>query len=187
MSLATFNAIRALLNSSKIQPVNQAVLRIEEKSKSASMKLIDIDGVGANAFSIKYDECGFPGQNLFAPHPELHRGCDSVAFCELEGQPYILCFELKSSEPTRHDVAQQFRSAQCFLEYLETLLKTYHSVDSISQWQRRYYVFHNQAATPLSKRTSHDSYDNTTPEKALFIAANTGAKTYLRYLLGKPL
>lgn len=187
MPAATLNAIQALLNSNKIQTVNQAVLRIEERNKSATMKLIEIEGVGATAFSIKYDECGFPGQNLFAPHPELHRGCDSVTFCELEGQPYILCFELKSSEPSRHDVAQQFRSAQCFLEYLETLLKTYHNVDSISNWPRRYYVFHNQDATPLSKRPSRDGYDNATPEQALFIAANTGAKTYLRRLLGKPL
>lgn len=185
MAADTFKAIQALLNPKKIQTVTQAVLKVEEKNKAAAMRLIEVVGVGATAFSVKYDECGFPGQTLFAPHEELHRGCDSIAFCELEGKPYILCFELKSSEPTRHEVAQQFRSASVFLEYLEILLKTYCDSDSIATWPRHYFVFHNQPATPLSKPTSRDGRDNITPEQALFMAANTGAKIYLRQLLGK--
>lgn len=187
MSALTLSTIRTLLNSSKIQSVTHSILKIEEKNKQASMKLVEIVGVGSNCFSVKYEECAFPGQVLFAPHPELHRGCDSIAFCELDGQPYILCCELKSSEPSRHEVTPQFRGANCFLEYLETVLKTYSKGESISAWPRRYFVFHNQTATPLSKRTSRDQFENTTPEQALFIPANTGAKTYLRQLLGKPL
>lgn len=187
MAADTFKAIQALLNPRKIQTVTQAVLKVEEKNKSATMRLIEVAGVGASAFSVKYDECGFPGQTLFAPHAEMHRGCDSIAFCELEGKPYILCFELKSSEPTRHEVAKQFRSASVFLEYLDTLLKTYCKSASIESWPRYYFVFHNQAATPLGKRTSRDDSDNITPGQARFIAKTTGAKIYLRELLGKPL
>lgn len=183
----TFNAIKSILNQEKIHDCIQAMLTIEEISRQATMRKVHIASVGANSFSIKYDKCGFPGQSLFALHDSMHRACDAIAFCEVEAKPYILCFELKSSEPTRHDVTQQFRNAHCFLDYLDTLIKNYCNCDPITQWERRYFVFHNQAATPMTKRTTTDSYDNTSPEKAMFIATHTGATTYVRKLLGKPL
>jgi hypothetical protein len=183
----TFAAIKSLLRSDRVEPCTSATLRIEEKHKSAKMKLAMIASVGASAFSIKYDLCAFPGQTLFAIHPSIHRACDAIAFCEVEGTPFILCFELKSSEPTRHEVTEQFRSAHCFLEYLDVLLKNYCPGKSIEGWERRYFVLHNQGATPLAKRTSKDDPDNTLPEKALFISTHTGSTTYLRKLLGKPI
>lgn len=184
---ATFKAIANLLNPARLEYCNNATLRIEEKGRQATMRLVDIVSVGAGAFSIKYDECGFPGQVVFAPHLYLHRGCDSVAFCEVEGKPYILCIELKSSEPTRHEVTQQFSSAHCFLDYLNTLLQTYCAGLNIKDWERRYFVFHNQPPTPLAKRTSRPEYDNSDPSKAMFIATHSGCKPYLRQLLGIPL
>ena len=39
------------------------------------------------------------------------------------GEPFILCIELKSSEPNRSDIAQQFRSAHCLLDFLDSLLR----------------------------------------------------------------
>lgn len=182
----TFAAIRSLFKPDRVESCTNATLHIEEKQKSAKMKLAKIASVGASAFSIKYDLCAFPGQTLFAKHPSIHRACDAIAFCEVEGTPFILCFELKSSEPTRHEVTEQFRNAHCFLEYLDVLLENYCQGKSIKSWERRYFVFHDQGAMPLAKRTSKDDPDNTLPEKALFISTHTGATTYLRKLLGKP-
>ena len=39
----------------------------------------------------------------------------------------------------------------------------------------------------LAKRTSREVHNNTSPEAALFIPTHTGAKNYVRQLLGKPL
>ena len=183
----TFNAIKALIQSGKIKACENATLTVEESHRQATLKAIHIVSVGASAFSIKLDECGFPGQTVFNPHPTLHRACDALAFCEVDGEPYIICCELKSSEPTRHDVAEQFRSAHCFIAYLDILLAEYCRCPPIGAWPRRYFVFHSGQATPLYKRTSNDSFNNTTPETALFIPVNTGHKTYVRQLLGKPL
>jgi len=94
--------------------------------------------------------------------------------------------ELKSSEPTRHDVAEQFRNAHCFLDYLNALLENYCAGASIRQWPRRYFVFHNQGAIPLTKRPSRDVVGNTSPESALFVPVHTGKSIYLRQLLNKP-
>ena len=182
----TLEAIKSLVNSHKLHLCTGGTLRIKELDKKATLRLVHVDSVGISAFSIQYDECKFPGETLFAPHPSLHRACDAIAFCEVGGEPFIMCFELKSSEPSRHEVAEQFRSAHCFLDYLGTLLENYCSCDPIRDWPRRYFVFHNQHATPLAKRTSRDEYDNTSPDRPLFIPIQTGGRQYMRQLLGKP-
>jgi hypothetical protein len=184
---STFEAIRALLSSSRIQSCNDSTLTIRESDAVATLKRVDIVSVGSQAFWLEYDKCKFPGQAVFAAHPSVHRACDSIAFCEVDNEPFILCCELKSSEPSRHEVVEQFRSAHCFLTYLDALLQHYCEGQSIADWQRRYFVFHNQGATPVSKRPSMDERANTTPETALFIPTQTGAKQYVRQLLGKPL
>jgi len=183
----TFDAIKNLIQEGKVTACADSTLTIEERGKQATLKKIEVVSVGASAFSIKMDECGFPGQAVFSPHPSLHRACDALAFCEVDGSPYIICCELKSSEPTRHDVAEQFRSAHCFLAYLDILLTHYFNCQSIADWPRRYYVFHTGQATPLSQRPSKEELNNTTPETALFIPVNNGHKAYVRKLLGKPL
>ena len=58
----TFQAIKNFLQPGKIEVCENSKLRIEEKAKQASLRLVNVASVGGNAFSIKYDECGFPGQ-----------------------------------------------------------------------------------------------------------------------------
>lgn len=183
----TFKAIKSLIQSGKVTLPNNATISIQEKGKQATLKSVHIVSVGASAFSIKLDECGFPGHAVFNIHPSLHRACDAIAFCEVDGSPYILCCELKSSEPSRSEVAEQFRSAHCFLAYLDVLLGQYFKCELTKTWPRRYFVFHSGQAIPLSKRPSFDSHDNTTPETARFLAVNNGHTAYVRQLLGRPL
>lgn len=185
----TFNEIKKLLKADKQVACNQATLSILELDKKASLKKIDLNSVGANAFLIKYDEGGFPEQTLFAPHPSLHRACDAIVFCEVDGKPYILCIELKSSEPKNNEVAEQFRNAHCFLDYLDAVLDSYCHCDPIKNWPRRYFVFHNQKNTPMRKTAlgAHASAaDNLTPDTATFIPVYSGQSFYLRQLLGAP-
>lgn len=182
----TFDAIKSLIQGGKITLCSEATISIEEKGRQATLKSVHIISVGASAFSIKLDECGFPGNAVFNPHPSLHRACDAVAFCEVDGKPYVLCCELKSSEPTRSEVAEQFRSAHCFLAYLDVLLGQYFKCELTEAWPRYYFVFHGGQATPIDKRPSIDTHENTSPEKALFIPVSNGHKSYVRKLLGKP-
>lgn len=187
---ATFEAIRALLNPEKVQACSGGLLSIEEKDRGASLRAVHIADVGQIAFALKYDQCGFPGQTTFTSPlgKSLHRACDSIAFCEVDNEPYVLCCELKSSEPSRHEVSEQFRNAQCFLIYLDTLLKQYCNGLSIADWKHRYFVFHNQTATPLTQSPSRADFNsNTSPERARFIPVQNSQRQYSRQLLGKPL
>ncbi len=181
----TFDAIKSLLHSHKIQHCHDSKLHIREKDKKATLRSVSLDSVGASAFYIQYDECKFPGETLFAPHDSLHRACDAIAFCEVDSRPYIMCIELKSSEPERHEVAQQFRGAHCFLDYLDALLNNYCKGETIKDWECRYFVFHS-GKTPMAKRRSVEEFDNTSPDSVLFMPTENGDKHYLRRLLGKP-
>lgn len=175
-----------ILNPSKCVQGANSTLTIAEKHKQASLKSINIVSVGQNSLALKLDECGFPGDNVFIVQHPMHRACDAVAFCIVNDEPYVLCCELKSSEPTRHEATEQFRSAHCFLNYLDSLLKTYHS-QSIEGWPRRYFVFHDAAKSPLSKTPLIEKPKNDVPERAQMWPVQNGEKIYLRKLLGKPL
>lgn len=181
----TLEAIKSLFHTHKIQPCVGGSLNFKEADKRATLRLVKLDAVGPSAFAIQYDNCKFPGEELFAPVHALHRACDAVAFCVVDGKPFIMCIELKSSERERKEVAEQFRNAHCFLDYLGSLLEHYCKSDPIRDWPRRYFVFHNQVATPLAKRASREEYDNDTPERALFIPVQSGKQIYIRQILGK--
>ncbi|TXI37867.1 MAG: hypothetical protein E6Q59_07260 [Nitrosomonas sp.] len=175
-----------ILNPSKCVQGEDSTLTIVESHRQASLKSINIVSVGQNAFALKLDACGFPGDKVFnVPHP-MHRACDVVAFCVVGDEPYILCCELKSSEPTHHEATEQFQSAHCFLNYLDSLLMTYHG-QTIAHWPRRYFVFHGAAKNPLNKAPLIETPKNDTPERAQILPVQNGEKIYLRKLLGKPL
>ncbi|MDP1558254.1 MAG: hypothetical protein Q8K59_07740 [Nitrosomonas sp.] len=175
-----------ILNPEKYVQGTNSVLTVVEQHRQASLKSINIVSVGQNALALKLDECGFPGNNVFVVQHKMHRACDAVAFCTVGDESYILCCELKSSEPSRHEVTEQFQSAQCFLSYLDSLLATYHNL-TIAHWPRRYFVFHDAAKNPLSKAPLVDTTKNDIPERAQILPVQNGARIYLRKLLGKPL
>jgi hypothetical protein len=187
---ATLEAIRALLNPKRVAACNDSTLTIKESDKGAALRRVDIVSVGASAFSLEYDKCQFPGVLVFGAHPSLHRACDAIAFCEVDNEPYIFCCELKSTEPKLEEVAEQLRNAECFLTYLDALLQRYpdkyQKTHTITNWPRRYFVFHNQGYAPVPKRSSRDLPDNDAPHKAMFIPYD-GTSIKARKLLGKPL
>jgi len=175
-----------ILNPDKCAQSTNSTLTIAERDKQASLKSINIVSVGQNALALKFDECGFPSNKVFISSHPMHRACDAVAFCVVGDEPYVLCCELKSSKPTRHEAIEQFRSAHCFLDYLDSLLKMYYG-QTIADWPRRYFVFHDAAKNPLSKAPLIETPKNDIPERAQILPVQNGAKIYLRKLLGKPL
>jgi hypothetical protein len=185
----TLKTIQSLLQIDKYQVVNNDSLEIKEEGKQASLRKVQLIGVGQSAFAIQYDKCGFPGNALFAPHATLHRACDAIVFCEIEETPYILCCELKSTEPISEDTAVQFHNARCFLDYLDSILKQYYDGNTIDNWSRRYFVFHDKEKTKLRKENilNRDRHNNTCPERALFVPTHDNNKNIVRQLLGKPL
>ncbi len=182
---AVLSKLQEIINTEKCIAVDGGVIAIIEPGKQASLKQVNIVSIGKNALAIKLDECGFPGQKLFSAQHPMHRACDAVLFCMVDGNPFILCFELKSSEPSRSEICSQFQSAHCLLDFLNSILNTYHGMD-IRDWPRRYFLFHDQGKNRREKPPLHEHKENDMPDKALFLPVDNNEKIYLRKLLGKP-
>jgi hypothetical protein len=183
---AVFGKLQQLFNPEKTIVSQDATITVTETGKQASLKSLNIVSVGQDAFALKLDECGFPGQKMFIAQHEMHRACDAVLFCMVAGAPFILCIELKSSAPTRHEVVSQFQSAHCLLDFINSLLGNYHGCD-ISNWPRRYFLFHDQGRTRSAiKQPMRVSMENNTPETALFWPVKNNESLFLRKLVGKP-
>jgi hypothetical protein len=183
---STLQKLQEILNSVKYTTVKEGRISIYEKGKQASLKCIHIDSLGANALALKLDECQFPGEHLFIPNHGIRKACDAVIFCIIDDKPFILCIELKSSEPHRNDITAQFQSAHCLLDFLNSVLITYHQTN-IEKWDRRYFLFHGQGKTPLAKErlVEKEHNGNNMPETALYWPMENEQKIYARKLLGK--
>jgi len=187
MPNSVLTTLAATLNPAKCISVVGGALPIAETGKQATLKSVNLVSVGSNAIGIKFDLCGFPGEKVFLAGYEMHRACDAIIFCQLDHEGFVLCCELKSSEPSYHAAASQFSSAHCFTDYIDSILKQYHNL-SIHNWKRRYFLFHNAGKTPLTIPPLVDHAPvNDQPEKALFVPVHNGQSIYLRKLLGKPL
>lgn len=176
--------ILGILKQEKCILVSDSSITIVETGREATLKKVQIVSVGQDAFAVRFDQCGFPGQKIFVDQHDMHSACDSIIFCVLDNEPFILCCELKSSEPNKSDVIKQFKSAQCFLDYLDSLLRTYHN-SSIKDWGRRYFLFYDRKSMPLRKSVLVEQRICDSPEKADFLPVENCEKIYIRKLLNK--
>lgn len=71
---------------------------------------------------------------------KINKGCDGIIFIEIEQKGYIFFCELKSLHPKMKDVKEQFESATCFVDYLESLLKTFEGTD-LREFEKKYILF----------------------------------------------
>lgn len=186
MPAAVLPILGITLNPDKCIHPNDSAITLNESHRQATLKSLRLVGTGHQALAVKFDLCGFPGEKVFAIGQPMHRACDAIVFCQFDGEGYILCCELKSSEPTRHDAEAQLNSAHCFTDYIDSILRRYHAL-SVQDWKRRYFLFHDAGKMPLSKSSlKGDAPINDRPDRALLMPVQNGQSLYLRKLLGRP-
>lgn len=181
------NTLGGLFDPSRLHTVEGGRVIVEEHGKQASLKKIQIAGVGAQAVALCFDKAGH--HTPFANGQSCRRACDAILFCALENEGFILCFDLKSGTPSQGDFAQ-LQSAHCFVDYILSILWHFHKVDC-RKWQRRYFVFHDAGAGSMAKepdrpRQHYDHPDHPWRSPRIYPIQNNGS-VYLRKLLGCPL
>jgi hypothetical protein len=95
---------------------------LEETERNAKLKEVYINHMPKNTIVIKLD--GSPGfDTLFTSdtYPVLQR-CDYIILTEYDTQNYMIYIELKSDKPRYKKIIDQFKSATCFLDYLQSLV-----------------------------------------------------------------
>ncbi len=109
---------------------------LSELNKDSGIKQVKFRDA-SQAFGIKFDKAAFPGK-VFKDNLPV---CDAILFSKAASNAFILCCELKSSDQNAK-AAQQLLAADCFLDYLKSLLlkNPKYGLD-ISEWSRRYFMF----------------------------------------------
>ena len=176
-------SLSQLFDPAKLHQQNNGSVVVIEKDKLATLKKLQIDGVGANAIALCFDKAGH--SNPFKAGHGVRRACDAILFCALKDEGYILCFDLKSGSPSRDDAAQ-LKSAQCFVDYTLSILHEFHKVDC-SKWKRRFFIFHDAKKCSVRKVSSKHHGANDKPDIPWIYPVMTGDKIYLRKLLNLPL
>ena len=87
----------------------------------------------------------------------LDKGNDAIIFTTLKGKYYIFICELKDGAK---GYISQFKSSSCFVDYLRSILKQYHDIDT-KNIIYKYIVFSKQAPTT---RTTNGKFSATTQE-----------------------
>lgn len=175
--------IGQLFDPKRLHPINGGSVTVKESGKQATLKELKIVGVGANAVALCFDKAGHG--TPFADGQKVRRACDAILFCRFGDEGYILCFELKSGEPSPEEYAVQLLSGQCFVDYVVSIIKHFHNFDC-TKWHRRFFVFHDKKNS-ISKDTGKPRYSNQSPLSPRIYSVNNGEKIYLRKLLGQAL
>lgn len=97
-------ALSRLFEPQRLHEVNGGCAMITEDARQATLRRLDIVGVGADAVALRFDKAGHA--TPFTSDKPIRRACDAILFCRFRDQGYILCFDLKSSEPSRDDYVQ---------------------------------------------------------------------------------
>jgi hypothetical protein len=182
--LAVFDEIKKIVRSTKFNCPTDNCIQLEEQSVQATLRKLLIKGVGDSAFALKYDESGFPSKGFFVDsHATLHKGCDAIVFCELDGKPYILFCELKSSEPNDGKVKHQLLAANCFIECLSVILVEHCKKPAFSDWGKRFIVFRGRNSLEKTPTRTHVTTKGLTHQEPRFISVSNEQKLDLADLL----
>ena len=134
-----------------------------EEEKQATLKRLQIDGVGADAVALWFDQAGHP--TPFANGQGVRKACDAILFRRFGDEGYILCVELKSGEPPPEKYAEQLLSAQCFVDYVVSIVKHFYGIEGCAQWQRRFFVFHDASKASIRKEPGKPRFNNDRPDQ----------------------
>ncbi len=123
---------------------------LEENKPDAKLKKLEINHLPEHFFGFKLD---FYEPNrisaYFAPIENINQGCDGILFVEFEEKRYIIFCELKSSDQGKKDYFPQFQNTNCFVDFLEILLKEYQNLD-FQAFERKFILFYRDKSIETS-------------------------------------
>ncbi|MBC2592837.1 hypothetical protein H5P28_01055 [Ruficoccus amylovorans] len=140
---------------------NTTYLTVKELDKNATLKRINIHGVSDSSLIFRFD-CAkqlIPCLN----GGDHQKNCDAVIATVYKGRNILLFVELKSSTQKNGHIKKQFKSTDCFINYISEILDTFFSC-SIKGWERHYVAICGQkGAQKLPTRYKRQQSSPTNP------------------------
>jgi len=148
-------------------------VHLKERDTSAKLVKIDLLDVPKGSMVVNLDESKSPAKSLFKKSCGQRRCCDYVIVTKKEGRKILLFIEMKSAKQVDvRDVKQQFRGAECIIDYCDATLKRFHANESLSaQVEKRFVVFYRPNLAKRGTRPIPIPIEargkNTTPDNML--------------------
>lgn len=140
---------------------NKNCFSIKESGLDAKCKHVNLVGFESinTTFAFELDSKNIKcGQNTkISPYFEdkkgLDKGNDGIIFTTINNKKYVFVCELKDN--AKGHIAQ-FRSTSCFIDYLKSILKRFHNIDT-NDLSFKYIVFSKHGTTTKNTNGSYIS------------------------------
>ena len=156
--------IHALIETTRVEHGRHFV-RLKETGADARLRQVDIFDLPEDSILIKLDAVEQP-KSLFQGKKGERKRCDYVLFTQLNAQPLLIFFELKSRAMEKKEIAAQFKGACCLVEYCDAALNHFHGQSGLlRQCEKRFVVFYKpsiakQRTRPTLPRAKANSPDS---------------------------
>ncbi|MCF7810425.1 hypothetical protein K9N50_05510 [bacterium] len=138
MDLSNYQAV---INHKYLKQYPERKVRIKETDRSAQLKIVEITGFQSETNVVfSFDEKP-PLSDYISCDGGYRKRCDAVIITNYNDANYLLFIELKSKSIKRLDIENKFKSSECFINYIDSILKCFHSDNLLDSCQKRFIVF----------------------------------------------
>ena len=127
---------------------------LEEKDKKSKLKRINVVDVSSDAVLINLDLYKQPS-TLFKGEKGECRRCDYVLVTKFKTKSIILFIEIKSLKLSDDDVIEQFKGAECVMDYCSSTIYRFHDKRGFPDKFNKCYVCFYVAITDAYKLCSN--------------------------------
>jgi hypothetical protein len=131
----------AVINNEYIKQYPERKVRIKETDRSAELKIVEITGFQSETNVVFSFDDKPPLSDYISPNGGYRKRCDAVVLTKYDDVDYLLFIELKSKKLKHLDIENKFKSSKCFIDYIDSVLKDFHSDNLLNKCQKRFIVF----------------------------------------------
>jgi len=138
-------------------PLKEVFLRIENSGKTLLLRIDKVKVTG-----------------LYQRGEGQLKRCDYVIFTEIGKQKYLVFIEMKHKDCDNNKIIQQFRGAECLVDYIDSVLHRFYGVKSLQEYKKRFVLFYKVPIPKQPTRPKKAQGKNDAPERYVRKVVNTG-------------
>ncbi len=142
-------------------------VRLKETRKNAGLRDVTIRDLPTNSIVLNIDKFAQP-KTLFKGKMGECKRCDYILLLTGEKQKILLFVEMKSGRFNKAEVQQQFKGAECVIDYCEAVLERFHGQNGLlKSYEKRFVIFYKPSLAKRPTQPFARPVKNDSPETAL--------------------
>lgn len=142
-------------------------VKLKETRKNASLREITIMDLPKNSIILNVEKFEQP-KTLFKGKIGECKRCDYVLVLTEEKRKILLFIEMKSGRLNKSEVQQQFKGAECVIDYCDAVLDRFHAQDGLfKSYKKRFVIFYKPSIAKRTTQPFKTPTKNDSPERAL--------------------